>query len=407
MTQQTRCPVPHGARKTSRGDDASSPAVELIGNTWHVRGHDAVRQVLRSAEVTQAGFAAETIRRSQPRARRPVLYNDGAEHRDQRRKIARYFAPATVGKKYRELMEERADALVADIAARGRVDLRPVTMRYSVDVASQVVGLTNSDRDAMAKRLEAFFDSTGLPPIEDGGPSGRFGIIVSALRNVRMMAPLMRFNRQDVKPAIAARRAHPQQDVISHLIESGYSDEEILIECVTYGAAGMVTTREFISMATLHFLRTPPLRDRYLTAGEPERLAILGEILRLEPVVGHLFRRAQADLTVTDGDQTHTIPQGALIDLGTRQTNADERIVGAEPERICPGRDLPKGWSEEVMSFGDGPHKCPGNALALRESDVFLTRLLGHDLELVTEPHLEWDELIAGYALRGFEIAVR
>lgn len=403
MTQQTRCPVPHGARKTSRGDDASSPAVELIGNTWHVRGHDAVRQVLRSAEVTQAGFAAETVRRSQPRARRPVLYNDGAEHRDQRRKIARYFAPATVGKKYRELMEERADALVADIAARGRVDLRPVTMRYSVDVASQVVGLTNSDRDAMAKRLEAFFDSTGLPPIESGGPAGRFGIIVSAMRNVRMMAPLMRFNRRDVKPAIAARREHPQQDVISHLIESGYSDEEILIECVTYGAAGMVTTREFISMATWHLLQNESVRAEYLAGDQAERYRILHEVLRLEPVVGHLYRRTRTTVELDDGTR---IPAGSLVDLYIRGGNADEQAVGADPLSLCPRRELADGVREEALSFGDGSHRCPGNAIAIQESDVFLTRLLALPVRLASSPRIEWDELISGYSVRDIVVEV-
>ena len=48
---------------------------------------------------------------------RPILFMDGDEHRRQRTKVARFFAPKTVTNRYRRLMEERADALVADALA--------------------------------------------------------------------------------------------------------------------------------------------------------------------------------------------------------------------------------------------------------------------------------------------------
>jgi len=80
----------------------------------------------------------------------------------------------------------------------------------------------------------------------------------------------------------------PRDDVISNLVPQDYTDEEILVECITCAAAGMVTTREFISMATWHLLEQPELRATYLAAEQAERYAILDEILRLEPVVGHL-----------------------------------------------------------------------------------------------------------------------
>ena len=114
--------------------------------------------------------------------------------------------------------------------------------------------------------------------------------------------------------AIRTRRREPRADVISHLIEEGYTDIDILVECVTYGTAGMVTTREFISMACWHLLRHDALRERYLVAGEPERLAILNEVIRLEPAVGHLYRRAQAPFEVSDGDSSWTVQPGDLLE---------------------------------------------------------------------------------------------
>ena len=397
---------PRCERKTARVGERTDLGVERIGEVWHVRSYESVRHVLREPGVTkQAGFNVESIRQARPSMRPPVLFQDGGEHRTQRAAIARFFAPATVTKRYRTYMESRADDIVGDIAATiaagGTVDLSASTLRYAVDVAAQVVGLTNSDPDGMAHRLERFFS---LPLVPPGEPSGLRDRLVGLIQAVRAMPPMLLFNWLDVKPAIKARRAAPQQDVISHLIEQGYNDEDILIECVTYGAAGMVTTREFISMVTWHLLDRPELRERYLVAGEKERYAILDEVLRLEPVVGHLYRRTTTAIDIPDGEATYHVPAGELLDLYIRAANADERAVGAEPLRLCPGRDLAAGVRTEGMGFGDGNHRCPGNFIATQESDVFLTRLLALPLRVAADgagPRLEWDELISGYAVRG------
>lgn len=317
--------------------------------------------------------------------------------------MARYFAPKVVSTRYREFMVSRADAHIAQMAQAGGGRLEQITLRYSVEVAAHVIGLTNSNMARMARRLEKFFDQPAFDPTKPGVGRSRFQAIQAAIRG---NLPMLGFFFADVWPAIRARRRQPGDDVISHLISEGYSNPGILIECVTYGAAGMVTTREFLSMATLHLTRDAALRVRYLEADEPERLAILHEILRLEPVVGHLFRRAQRDIEVSDGETTVTIARGDLIDLEIRQANADERVVGERALQVCPGRDLPRGVGDEVVSFGDGAHKCPGNSLAILESDIFLQRLLRRGVRAVREPDLQWDEIISGYALRGFEVRV-
>lgn len=210
----------------------------------------------------------------------------------------------------------------------------------------------------------------------------------------------------DVRPAIAARRREPREDVISHLLAKRYRGVEILIECITYGAAGMATTREFICMAAWHLLEAPDLRERYLATDEPGRHRILHEILRLEPVVAHLYRRAVADLEVEHDGVTHRIPAGALIDLDLRAANADPAAVGEDPLRLRPERALGPGVQPAVLSFGDGAHRCPGAFIAIQESDVFLQRLLRLPLEVVDPPQLRWNELIESYELRGFRVAV-
>ena len=382
--------------------EADSPRVEHADGVWRIRSTEAVRQILRERDATaQAGFNSEAIPEG-TMANEPILFMDGAPHRLQRSKIARYFAPKTVAARYRDLMESRADALVAEMVASGGARLDDVSLRYSTEVAAKVIGLTNSNLTRMAHRLERLFDQPSFDPASTE-PEGR---VAGTVRQLRGSIPMLWFYLWDVRPAIRERRKAPQEDVISHLLAEGYAVPAILIECVTYGAAGMATTREFISMAALHLLRDDALRARYVVAGEAERYAILHEILRLEPIVGHLYRRAQHEFTFTDGGQTHTVAAGDLLDLFVRQANADPATVGEAPLDLCPARPLPRGIGPEVMSFGDGAHKCPGNALAIQESDILLTRLFAHPVSLAREPKLGWDDIISGYALRDVSVTV-
>lgn len=347
---------------------------------------------------------SEEIQRGRSTMRPPILFMDGAEHRTQRAQTARYFAPRTVDRRYRQLMVDRADGLVADAVAEGIFDLDQYSLRYSVEIASQVIGLTESGIPGMSRRLERLFSQVPKTP---GAEKAKPSRLVALSNVLKPLSSTANFYLRDVRPAVRSRRKNPQEDVITHLLDEGYSDSEILTECVTYGAAGMITTREYISMCVWHFLHDADLRARYLGAEEAERYAILHEILRLEPIVGHLYRRVVQDFVLTDGEESYELRAGELVDLYIRETNVDETVVGESPEQLRPGRELPRGISGEVLSFGDGAHKCPGNALAIQESDTLLTRLLTLDLEIVAEPGLEWDDLIAAYALTKFTLRVR
>jgi len=148
------------------------------------------------------------------------------------------------------------------------------------------------------------------------------------------------------------------------------------------------------------------LRERYLAAEREERHAILHEVIRLEPVVGHLYRRLTEDLEVSHGDERWQLAAGDLVDVCIRDTNTDPAAVGPEPLQLCPGRPMAPGVNAAAMSFGDGAHKCPGQPLAVWEADILLTRLLARRPRLVAEPRLGWDDLIAGYWLRDVQLAL-
>ncbi len=394
------CPVAYGGQKGQRGLDLTAPLVECDAQgVWHIRGFAEARAVLQSDHTKQAGFNAEMVMMSSGLSRQPVLYQEGKDHLEQRKQTARFFTPKTVTTSYQQLMEQAADRIVNQLKRKRRADLSQLSLSLAVQVAGQVVGLTNSRTAGMGGRLEAFFR---LP-----SPNAK-PVWLTRVRQILNTRHLLAFYWLDVVPAIEARRRQPQEDVISHLLAHDYTNREILTECVTYAAAGMVTTREFISMAAWHFLDKPALRARYLVAGDDERTAMLHEILRLEPIVAHLYRRATGEVRITSAGRPVVIPEGALIQLHVDAGNADARVTGAEPLALCPGRPLhaPRA-GQMLLSFGDGHHRCPGAYIAIQESDVFLRRLLRlKSLQVEKPPTLTWNDLTTGYDLRQFWLRV-
>lgn len=392
-----RCPVDHG---DATGDRLAvttrrpGPAVEKVDGGWIVRSAEVARQVLRDGDsARQAGFAADTVD-GNIRGARPLLYNFGASHRRQRTAVARYFTPKAVDTRYRDLMAREVDRAVATVSTGEAVVVDEAVMRYSVAVAREVVGLTESRVTGMARRLERFFGQQAPPR----------GTLAATRYQVVSLVRLAQFHLWDVRPAISARRHRPQDDVVSHLLEQGRSDTDILMEAVVYGAAGMVTTREFLTVALWHLLRDADLRRRYLAGEEAERYAILHELLRLEPVVGSLMRRLDTAMTVEHDGTRYTFAAGDLITIVVTETNLDETVVGACPVALHPGRPVESGYKDDVLSFGEGPHRCPGLFLATQESDMLLRALLALPLELVQAPRITTDPLLDSVVSRGLTV---
>jgi cytochrome P450 len=292
-------------------DDRKSAAVAQAGGGGAqmrlVRDFAEARALLRNSDARQAGFLADLVNKVSL-TRAPILYQHGAEHRRQRGATARFFAPRVVTTAYRALMERTSDELVDRLRKAGRANLDELGLEMAVTIAAEIVGLTDSDSGGMARRLGALV--TGMP---QGG--SRLAMILGLARG---QARSLNFFLRDVKPAIASRREQRREDVISHLLDEDHSEREILTECLTYGAAGMITTREFITMAGWHLLENNALRGRFLDGDEASQIAILEEILRLEPVVGMLFRRIDTETAASRSTCAERMP--------TKRRSADARI---------------------------------------------------------------------------------
>lgn len=411
ISTETQCPVDHrfwSRQKTasisdpsSASDEATGPVIEhdASSSTWHVRGFQEARAVLRSTSTKQAGFNAEQIEQLARFLKPAILYQEGQTHHQQRKQTARFFTPKAVDSNYRRLMESFADGLIADLQRDKKGDLSDLSFKLAVAVAAQIIGLTNS-RPGIHKRLDDFFSYTPPAGLPIWHPRKLYSLYYALYTQLN-------FYVNDVRPAIRARQRQPQDDLISHMLSQKARNRDIHIECLTYAAAGMVTTREFINLAAWHFLEEPTLRARYLAAPEEERYLMLEEILRLEPIVGHLYRRVTEDFTIESNGTSVNISQGDLIHLHTYAINADPQVVLEQPRAICPGRELQAERAPaSLMSFGDGDHRCAGLYVAIQESDIFLHRLLSLDNLSFEQPVLTWNGVTTGYEVRKFMVTL-
>ncbi|MFE7930505.1 cytochrome P450 [Streptomyces sp. NPDC057456] len=386
-------------RKVERGPGRPGcPVHRGADGTWEVRGYEAAREVLRATDTVQAGLGVETVEKLPARVRRPVLYQDGPGHREQRRQTARFFTPRHVDEHYRELMTRVAEEQTAVLRAAGTAQLSDLSFTMAIEVVRDILGLTHS-RPGLKSRLERFFpEEFGQPGFTS--PRGLYWLL-------RQNANWLRIHLADVRPAIRAHRKREgeRDDLISHLLAEGCSGAEILGECLTYAAAGMVTTREFICVAAWHLFDDPELLGRYRAAEEPERLELLREILRLEPVVGRLSRRATAPMRVGEA----SIGPGELLTVFVDEANADPDAVGRDPDLLRPGRSWNPGPGPGPagLAFGDGAHRCPGAAVAVLEADVLLSRLFALDgLRMSGRPRVSFKDEIGGYEIRELTVTV-
>ncbi|MGW6519582.1 cytochrome P450 [Streptomyces sp. NPDC054962] len=381
-------------REHEPGRPGGCPVRRGADGTWEVRGYAAAREVLRATDTVQAGLGIETVEKLPARVRRPVLYQDGPGHREQRRQTARFFTPRRVDEHYRELMTRVAEEQTAALRAAGTAQLSDLSFTMAIEVVSDIIGLTHS-RPGLKSRLERFF------PEEFGQPG------LTSLRGLywllRQNTNWLRIHLADVRPAVRAHRKQERDDLISHLLAEGCSGAEILGECLTYAAAGMVTTREFICVAAWHLFDDPELLARYRAAEEPERLDLLREILRLEPAVGRLARRATAPMRVGEA----SIGAGELLTVFVDEANADPDVVGRDPDLLRPGRLRELGPGPAGLAFGDGAHRCPGAAVAVLEADVLLSRLFALDgLRMTGRPRVSFKDEIGGYEIRELTVTV-
>ncbi|MBQ0827022.1 cytochrome P450 family protein [Streptomyces tagetis] len=282
---------------------------------------------------------------------RSMLTVDGAEHRRLRTLVAQALTARRV-EHLRKRITELTDRLLDDLPAEGVVDLK-AAFAYPLPmyVVADLMGIEEERLPRLKVLFEKFF-STQTPPEE----------VVATLTE---LAGIMR-------ETVAAKRAAPGDDLTSALIlasENGdhLSDEEIVSTLQLMVAAGHETTISLIVNSVVNLSAHPGQRELVLS-GEVEWSAVIEETLRYSTPTSHvLIRFAAEDVPVGD----RVIPAGDALIVSYGALGRDERAHGPTAGVF----DVTRTSENRHISFGHGPHVCPGAALSRLEAGVALPAL--------------------------------
>jgi cytochrome P450 len=267
--------------------------------------------------------------------------------------VAGYFTPKAIITRYHPIINETMDELIADLQAKGTGILDEMALLVAAKVTAEILGLDCAgDPLGMAYKIHEIRRTTDK-------------VEAARLRD--------EFFDRHIAPAVEARRKEPRDDVISYMTREGYSKIAMMMECSTYGTAGVSTTREFIGMAAWHLFDRPELKQAFLDADEAGQFAILQEILRLDPVTSFVYRQVTVDMPdAVEGP----IKAGDIVAIDMRSANIDQDAVGECPLAFSDDRAEKAKNVASYLNFGDGPHRCPGSQVALHETRMFLDRLM-------------------------------
>jgi cytochrome P450 len=164
---------------------------------------------------------------------------------------------------------------------------------------------------------------------------------------------------------IERHRREELDDVITAMLRSSLSEDEMLSTAFILLAAAYDTTAKLLSNALVALERHPS--ERRLIAEEPSLVpAAVEEVLRWSSVTQVIPRRAASDTSIAGteiarGDQVY-----AMVAAANRDPSR-----WSDPQRFDVQRDI-----KAHLGFGWGAHLCLGAPLARLEARIALERLL-------------------------------
>jgi cytochrome P450 len=170
---------------------------------------------------------------------------------------------------------------------------------------------------------------------------------------------------------IADRRVSPREDFITRLINTEVggvrlTDVETRMQLVFLFISGNETTRHLIGNLLWTLAHDPEIVER-LRADRALVEVAVEESLRHDPPVRFLMRTCHQE-TALHGAQICPYDKVAF---GLASANRDETMY-EDPHRFRLDRPDPRNH----LAFGNGPHVCPGAALARLEARVAINAVL-------------------------------
>jgi cytochrome P450 len=371
----------------------------------------AIREVFTApADVMHAGDANGILRPMLGPS--SVLLLDGAEHMHQRKLMLPAFHGERL-QRYREIVVEATDRVLARWPAGEAIALRPHAQQITLEVIVRAVfGVDPDPAHPAHDRLR-----TLLADVLDRLTSVRRMVLMATLGpdNPRMLALFRRELAavdRELYRLIAQRRADPglaaRDDVLSMLVLArdedgrGLTDAELRDELMTLLVAGHETTANSLAWAFERLARTPGGLDR-VAADRAYAEAAVRETLRLRPVIAVVARRLTREAEVGG----RRLPAGTVVTPCILLVHRRPDVY-PDPDEFRPERFLDRAPGTYTwIPFGGGVRRCLGATFAQMELQVVLRRIAERvTLEPVGDPESVHRRGITLVPARGGEVRV-
>jgi cytochrome P450 len=175
---------------------------------------------------------------------------------------------------------------------------------------------------------------------------------------------------QQVFETMRARKQHPEDDLISYLLDAQIdgrhvSETELLELCFTMVIGGMSTTAK-LALGALTYLGVHTDERARIIDGSVDLEVAMEEFLRYYSPVPVLCRTATRDIVLSG----RTVQRGERLGVGFAAANRDPSVF-EDPDHLNLHRQ-----PNQHLAFGHGIHYCIGATLGKTEALVMLRHVL-------------------------------
>jgi unspecific monooxygenase len=305
--------------------------------------------------------------------RNQMMENEPPEHTRLRRPVAAAFARGHIERLRPRVVELAGDLLAAATARQGgRIDaIADFAEPLPVLVIAELLGVPASYADSLrawSQAIVRMYEPTPSPEVVDAA--------VAAAQDFAAL----------VRDLAAARRSSPADDLITDLVTTELSEDEVVAAVVLLLNAGHEASVNVFGNGLVAMLR------RGLRPADDVSLTV-EEMLRFDSALQLFERTATEDVRIGPGGRQVLVERGQKIAVLLGSANRDPAVFEA-PHEFRIDRS-----PNNHVAFGVGVHFCLGAPLArmeLTESVAHLFRTYP-GLELAGEPESRGTFVLRGY----------
>ncbi len=318
------------------------------------------------------------------RGRWAPLGIDPPEHRKYRVLIDKFFQGQALVEA-RPLIENVVDSLIDGLSDSGDIEfIKEFAEPLPVTIITVLLGFPLEDIAQLKKWSEAW-----------AFPFAR-GLTLEQEMDVARQGVEFQLYIKDIADQ---RRRKPENDIISHLVQTKFEDSRLLTDHEIASIVdnlyigGNETTTFSLASGMWLMLREPGIYQALL-ADRSKVPNFVEEVLRLESPTQGFFRVATEDCEIAGVP----IKKGSTLHLRYAAANRDEKMFAC-PEAL----NLDRANASRHLAFSKGEHHCPGAGLSRLEQHIAFDRLLARLPNLRLTPGANDFAHVPGFVLRALK----